>query len=472
MPIHIYNTLTGEKEEFKPLKEGKVGMYNCGPTVYDYAHVGNLRAYVLADIIRRVFEYNDYNVTQIINITDVGHLVSDGDDGEDKMTKALKRENKPLTLEAMDEVSSFYTEKFINDLKQLNIEMPSAFPKASRHIAEDIEIIQKLEENGYAYATSDGVYFDTKKYKAYGKLGHISLDDSKNESRIVINPEKRNLTDFTLWKLDKNLGWESPWGKGFPGWHIECSAMSRKYLGQPFDIHTGGVDHIPVHHNNEIAQSEAAYGEELAHYWIHGAMMNINDGKKMSKSSGGFLKLANLEEAGISPIAFRYWLLTSHYRTQVNFTVEAVKAAQNAFIRLVETFIRLGEVQNEHVHAVAEPKDYAKEFEEKITNDFDTAGAVALMWDLIKDHSVVAKEKIELLLSFDEVFGLGLHVVKDMKDEMNEAIPAEITALAEAREIARAAKEFDKADALRKEIASRGYEVKDNPEGYILRVVK
>ncbi len=459
MPIHIYNTLTGEKEEFKPLKESEVGMYHCGPTVYDTAHIGNFRTFVLNDIIRRVFEYENYNVTQVMNITDV----------DDKTMKRSKEENKTL-----EDLTKHYETLFLSDIHSLNILTPHKVLSARAHVKDMIEMISTLLDKGIAYPAKDGVYFSIGKFKGYGKLAKINLTDETKERIANDEYDKENPRDFALWKFraedDGNVSWHATFGEGRPGWHIECSAMATKALGPTIDIHTGGTDLIFPHHTNEIAQSEAATGKTFVNYWMHGAFMNVNDAK-MAKSKGNFFKLADLEEAGISPIAFRYWLLTSHYRTQVNFTIEAVKAAQNAFIRLVETFIRLGEVQNEHVHAAAEPRDYAKEFEEKIINDFDTPGAVALMWDLIKDHSVVAKEKIELLLSFDEVFGLGLHVVKDMKDEMNEAIPAEITALAEAREVARAAKEFAKADALRKEIESRGYEVKDTNDRSSLRKI-
>ena len=460
MQIHIHNTLTGKNEEFKPLKEGEVGIYNCGPTVYDTAHIGNLRTFVMNDILRRIFEFGDYKVTQVMNITDV----------DDKTLRRSKTENTTL-----EKLTRHYETLFLADLHSLNILTPHKLLRATDHIKEMVNMISSLLDKGIAYPTKDGIYFSISKFNGYGKLAKINLTDEARERIANDEYDKENPRDFALWKFrtedDGAVSWHAPFGEGRPGWHIECSAMATEALGPTIDIHTGGTDLIFPHHTNETAQSEASTGKPFVNYWVHGAFMNVNDAK-MAKSKGNFLKLANIEEAGISPLAYRYWLLTSHYRSQVNFSIEAVKAAQNAFIRLVETFIRLGEVQNEHVHAVANPRDYAKEFEEKIANDLDMPGAVALMWDLIKDHSVAAKEKTELLLSFDEVFGLGLHVVKDMKDEMNEVIPAEITALAEARELARKAKEFDKADALRKEIADRCYEIKDNPEGYILKKIK
>lgn len=453
MDITIYNTFTRSKEVFKPLIRGQLSMYNCGPTVYDYAHIGNFRAYVFADILRRIFEYNSYKVTQVINITDVGHLVSESDEGEDKMTKALRRENQPMTLEAMLAIGDKYFKKFVEDLKNLNIESPEYYPKASEHIAEDIDIVQILEKKGIAYKTSDGMYFDTAKFPNYGKLGNIDIGNLKEGARVTANTEKHNPIDFCLWKFDKNLGWESPWGKGFPGWHIECSAMSRKYLSQPFDIHTGGIDHIPVHHNNEIAQSEAAYDVPLARYWMHGAHLSI-DNSKISKSAGNSIFLSTLLENSISVIAYRYWLLTSHYRSPVNFTFEAVRGAQNALIRLMA----LVREYPEHGQVSA---SYKERFNAFINDDLNMPGAVALAWELVKDEAVDDADKKATLLNFDKVYGLGLDAVPKVKDK---PIPPEITALSDAREEARKAKDWKKADALRHEIESRGYSLTDSAD--------
>lgn len=458
MEIRLFNTLSRSKEIFKPLKKGAVFMYNCGPTVYDFAHIGNLRAYVFSDILRRVFEYNGYQVHQVMNITDVGHLVSDNEDGEDKMTKALKRENKPLTLESMREVASFYSDRFIDDLKSLNIELPQKFPRASDHIKEDIELISLLENKGFAYKTSDGMYFDVAKFPSYGKLGNISLVGQKAGERVIVKPLKHDPADFTLWKFDPKIGWDSPWGKGFPGWHIECSAMSRHYLGQPFDIHTGGIDHIPVHHNNEIAQSEAAYGVPLADYWMHSAFLNSND-RKMAKSEGGFLKLSSLLDESISPLGYRYWLLTAHYRSPVDFASEAVRAAQTALIRLMQ-----------FVAAAPETglisQEYRKRFNESVNDDLDMPRAVALAWELLKDSKVSDGDKRATLIDFDRVFGLKLDSVPRIAEE---SVPEEVKALVEAREEARNAKDWKKADALRTEIEARGFTVKDTDKGFELR---
>lgn len=465
--IRLFNTLTRSKEDFRPLKkqlssfilgEKTVTMYNCGPTVYDYAHIGNLRTYVFADILRRTLEYNSYKVLQVINITDVGHLVSDGDEGEDKMTKALRREKKPLTVETMREVGDFYFGKFIQDITSLNIELPKYFPKATDHINEDIEIISALEKNGYAYKTTDGLYFDTSKAKNYGRLGGISLSGAKDGARVAVNPEKKSQTDFSLWKFNKELGWESPWGRGFPGWHIECSAMSRKYLGQPFDIHTGATDHISIHHNNEIAQSEAAYGKPLANYWLHGGFLTIADAK-IAKSAGNSIILSALTKEGVSPLAYRYWLLTAHYRSLVNFTYEAVRAGQSAYIRLNKLVASYptGGMINEK---------YQNKFKEFINDDLDLPKAVALTWDLIKDSGVSDADKRATILDFDKVFGLKLGTASET---IVSEVPEKVTSLAQARESARSQKDWKKADELRQEIDKAGYEIKDSGSGYELK---
>ncbi|MEI6304834.1 MAG: cysteine--tRNA ligase [Candidatus Taylorbacteria bacterium] len=464
--IKVYNTLSKNMEIFKPVKTGEVFMYNCGPTVYDFAHIGNLRSYVFADTLRRTLEFNNYKVHQVINITDVGHLVSEGDDGEDKMTKALKREKLPLTLESMNVIAEKYFQAFVNDFKALNIELPENFPKASEHIQEDIEIIQKLEEKGFMYKTSDGLYFDTARFPSYGKLGQsvtgdTSAQEQKDVSRIGLNTEKKSQRDFCLWKFDTKLGWDSPWGKGFPGWHIECSAMSRKYLGQPFDIHTGGIDHIPVHHNNEIAQSEAAYDKPLANYWMHNEFITLNN-SKMAKSAGGFITLSGLKDESISPIGYRYWLLTAHYRSPANFSFEAVRGAQNALIRLMATVS-----QYSGQNSIGTPiSAYIERFRAHVNDDLDTPKAIALAWDLTKDSEQKDTDKLATLLEFDRVLGLGLRdVPKTTESENSSSLPVEIVALVDAREDARKEKDWKKSDALRAEIEARGYIVKDTEKG-------
>ncbi|HTK33457.1 MAG TPA: cysteine--tRNA ligase [Candidatus Paceibacterota bacterium] len=477
MDIQIYNTLSKNKEVFKPLKAGAVGMYHCGPTVYDRAHIGNLRAYVFADTLRRMFEYNGYAVKQIINITDVGHLsgenAGNADQGEDKMTKALIRENMPLTLAAMREVATKYFDAFVEDLKELHIELPHAFPRASDTIQEDIEFIKQLEKKGFVYQIKDGVYFDTSKFPSYGKLGgidHVELAQDEAHARIAENTEKKNYRDFAVWKLSAKhnvgeegvlIGWDSPWGKGFPGWHIECSVMSKMELGQPFDIHTGGIDHIPVHHNNEIAQSEAAYGVSLAQYWMHNAFITIKKAK-MAKSEGNFITLDTLEQEHISPLAYRYWLLTGHYRSPLNFTNTAIQSAQKALIRLLATVSGYPD-GGVVLHA------YKERFQAFINDDLDIPQALALVWDIIKDKQSSPADKRATILDFDRIFGLGVESVPHVGDvaEVHSAdIPVEITALAEAREEARKAKEWAKADALRTEIQDRGFDVIDGEHGF------
>ena len=475
MEIKLYNSLSKTKEVFKPIKDGEVSMYNCGPTVYDFAHIGNLSAYIFADTLRRMFEFNGFKVHQVMNITDVGHLVSDGDEGEDKMTKALKRENKPLTLESMLELGAKYADTFVSDLKELNNEAPEKLPKASENIQEDIELIKILETKGFAYKTDDGMYFDTAKFPAYGKLGQslmrplsqTEVETSERAiSRIGVNPEKRDQRDFSLWKFDAKLGWESPWGRGFPGWHIECSAMSKKYLGQPFDIHTGGIDLAPVHHNNEIAQSEAAYGVSLANYWMHKAFINV-DNKKMAKSAGGFVTLSELKKELISPIGFRYWLLTANYRSPVNFSFEAVRGAQNALIRLM-AIVSEYKGQNGSGSPI---EAYIERFTGYVNDDLDTPQGIALAWELIKDQKPSEVDKLATLLEFDRVLGLGLtDVPKATTDADPLALSDEIAALVDAREDARKEKDWKKSDALRAEIEARGYLIKDTEKG--VKVVK
>src|SRR3989344_5789285 len=455
-PIFLHNTLTGKKEEFKPIKKDEVSMYNCGPTVYNHAHIGNLRSYIFADILRRTFEYNGYKVKQVINITDIGHLSSDGDDGEDKMTKALKREGKPLTLTAMREVADFYFEKFKEDLIALNIELPTEFPFASDHVTEDVALIEKLSEKGFTYKTSDGIYFDISKFPAYGKLGNINLVE-KGESRIGVNPEKRNSRDFAVWKFNNELGYEAPFGKGFPGWHIECSAMSIKYLGPEFDIHTGGIDHIPVHHNNEIAQSVCA-GYPYAHYWMHNAFLTT-ESEKMAKSGENFITLQTLKEKNIDPLAYRYLLLTAQYSSPLQFSWEALEGAQTALKKLRELMSRMPLDTDESDLKITE--EYKKKFNECVNSDLDTPKALALIWEIAKG-TLSQKEKRDLILEFDKVLGLRLDKIETFE------IPENIELLIKNRDKARADEDFTKSDEIRKEIEVLGYEVKDTPEGTVV----
>lgn len=450
----VHNTLSNKIETFKPIRRGEVKMYHCGPTVYDDVHIGNLRSFFLADLLRRSFEYTGYKVTQVMNITDIGHLSGDGDNGEDKMTKALKREGKPMTMSAMQELANFYAKKFENDLDKLNILKPHKMPKASEHIAEDIKLIQELEKKGFVYKTSDGLYFDTSKDPHYGKLGGVG---GTTESRIETNTEKKNSKDFSLWKFNPTLGYPSPWGHGFPGWHIECSAMSQKYLGKTFDIHTGGIDLAPIHHNNEIAQSESACGCEFAHYWLHNEFV-ILDGAKIAKSDGNTLKLKDIDEKGYSPLAYRYFLLLSHYQTPTNFSWEALEAASNAYRKLKNYFSTL---PKSFLFKKTSPT-YIQEFKQAIENNLDTPALLALVWKLVKDESVPPKVKRETLLTFDKVLGLKLSEIKK--------IPVEISKLAQERKQAKENKDFARADNIRMKIEEKGYEVRDTEDNSFIIV--
>lgn len=456
MNILLYNTKTKKKEEFSPISAGKARIYHCGPTVYDYAHIGNLRAYVFADTLRRALEANNYEVLQVINITDIGHLSGDGDDGDDKMTNALKREGKPMTLEAMRELANFYFEKFKEDLKYLNIKTPHHFPFASDHIKEEIEVIKKLEEKGFTYKITDGIYFDTSKDVNYGKLGQVSSDDE--HSRIGVSGEKKSGRDFALWKFgsQNEIGYDSPWGKGFPGWHIECSAMSMKYLGETFDIHTGGVDHIPIHHNNEIAQSENATGKDFAKIWMHGAFLNVSD-EKMSKSKGTVTKLIDLIGEGYSPIAYRLLLLQGHYRTPMNFTRDALSGTQEALYGIYKSLFELedgGKVNEE----------FKNKFIDAINDDLNTPKAVSILFELLKSEMSGADKKATALY-FDQVLGLEIkEAVELMKQDLNN-IPLEIRKMLSDREEARKYKKFDEADKLRTQIEKAGYIIEDSENG-------
>ncbi len=476
--ITLYNTLGKAKQKFVPINEGKVGMYHCGPTVYDYPHIGNLRSYVFADTIRRVFEYNGYKVNQVINITDIGHLSSDGDEGEDKMTKAILREGKTMTLESMREIANRYYQSFRSASDDLNILPATTYPFASDHIKEDVEMISTLIEKDIAYKTSRGIYFDTSKKADYGKLGQVEGD----ESRIGEDSEKRNYRDFAVWKFDDKLGYDTPFGKGFPGWHIECSAMSAKYLGDSFDIHTGGIDHIPVHHNNEIAQSECAHdGKPLANYWMHNAFL-IFDGGKMAKSTGTFVTIDTLKEKGISPLAYRYWLLTARYSTSLNFSYEALEDAGRAYTKLIDSISSIlksiadASTEKHSKESSEHFKNYQRNFVNFVNDDLDTPKAIALMWSLLKDAEVEGDEKIKLIEDFDKV--LGLNIIKyagekAVAKELLEAdLPNEIKELIETREKARQDKDWAKSDLLRIKINEAGYKIEDGGKNESLKISK
>src|SRR3990167_2867632 len=404
VPLRLYNTLTKHDDVFQlPAGVGSVRMYHCGPTVYDTSHIGNLRSYVFADLLRRTLIYNGFEVKQVINITDFGHLSSDADSGNDKMSKALKREKLPLTLENMRALAERYTAQFIHDLEQLGIDTSTIkFPRASDYIPAEIAMVQALEEKGYTYAGTEGVYFDTSRYPKYGQLGNIDTQGLREGARVAASEDKRRPTDFLLWKSDKKIGWDSPWGKGFPGWHIECSAMINATLGKQIDIHTGGVDLMPTHHNNEIAQSETATGKApLSRFWLHHAFLNLNK-EKISKSLGNVINLHRLIEKGFHPLSYRYYLLGAHYRTAIDFSWEALGAAQTAFGKLIALRLSSGE----SVGTV--PAEWKKLFLARINHDLDTPGTLAVLWEMLKDKHVEPRDKLAGLLDFDNVLGLHL----------------------------------------------------------------
>ena len=464
--LYLYNTLTKEKQEFTSIRPDKmVRMYNCGPTVYGRQHIGNLSMFVFTDILRRALEFNNFNVRQVINFTDFGHLTSDQDEGEDKMTKGLKREGLALTMANMRSLGEKYAQLFLEDIRTLNIEVDKVtFPRASDHIPGQIAMIKTLEEKGYAYRTKNGVLFDTSRFPMYGQLGSIDLTSLKEGARVKVNVEKHNPTDFILWKTDKKLGWDSPWGKGFPGWHIECSAMIRSTLGEQIDIHTGGIEHISIHHNNEIAQSESATGKKpFSRFWLHRAHIQL-EGAKIAKSEGNVVYLSDVMERGFHPLSLRYLFLGAHYRTPMNFTWEALAAAQTAYGKLL-TFVAGGD------RTMRLSPKWQTIFRQHINDDLDTPGALASLWQMLRDDSLSKTEKQATLLDADRVFGLQLAepderarelATKESRTEITLFdLPEAIRAFVAERETARKDKDWVLADQLRGKILDLGYEIDD-----------
>jgi len=427
-------------------------MYSCGPTVYWYQHIGNLRTYIFSDILKRTLIYNGFKVKHVMNVTDVGHLTSDADEGEDKVEKAAKKERK-----SVNEIVEYYWNIFKDDLTKLNIIPPDIWCKASEHIQDMINLIKMLEKKNYTYKTSDGIYFDTSKLKDYGKLARLKIEGLKPGKRIALG-EKRNPTDFALWKFSEIPGkrqqeWQSPWGLGFPGWHIECSAMSMKYLGEHFDIHTGGIDHIPVHHTNEIAQSEAATGKRFVNYWLHGAFL-VFKGKKVSKSEGGLFTLSELQAKGFHPIDYRYFVLTAHYRKPLEFSLEKLTNAKNSYERLKNIILEIeddGKV-NER---------YLKKFENAINNDLNIPKALIVLWNLVRDKD--ANGKYRTIQEIDKVLAI------DLLKRQNIYVPKDIEEMLLKREQARKEKNWEVADKIREEIEKRGYLIDDTPSGPKIR---
>ncbi len=457
--FHLFNTLSRSKELFVPISPGQVKLYTCGPTVYHYAHIGNLRTYVFEDLLVRALKLAGYSVLHVMNITDVGHLVSDGDDGEDKMEKGARREGKSAW-----DIAKFYTEAFFSDMDKLNIQRPQIIPKATEHIPEMIAMVEALEKKGFAYRTSDGIYYDTSKFPAYANFAKLDVENLEAGKRVAVG-DKRSSTDFALWKFStageqRQMEWNSPWGKGFPGWHIECSAMSMKYLGESFDLHCGGIDHIPVHHTNEIAQSEATTGKRFVNYWMHGEFLT-EDAGKMSKSKGDTLTVSHLEKLGYHPMDYRFLLLQAHYRTNLTFHYEGLKAAQSGLNGILQ---RLREWKNEDEKAAVETPEmaaYRKRFTSAILDDLNSPQALADFFVMLKDAALSGAQRKKLAFEFDQVFGLRLE--ERAKEEL--LIPANVQAMALARDAARAAKNWAESDRLRNELLALGFRVDDTPKG-------
>ncbi len=468
--MKLYNTLTKKLELFHPINPDLVTVYACGPTVYDYVHIGNLRTFMLTDILVRMLRYTGYNVKYVMNITDVGHLVSDADEGEDKLEKGAKREGKTAW-----DVSKFYAQEFLSDSKKLNFLEPDVRPKPTDHIPEQIAMVQKLVDRGFAYTIDDGVYFDTSKLSDYGKLTGQNIEELKAGARVEVNPQKKNPTDFALWKFSpkgamRDMEWESPFGKGFPGWHIECSAMSMKYLGEQIDIHTGGADLIPIHHTNEIAQSEAATGKvPFVAFWVHGQFILV-DGEKMSKSKGNYYRLADIETKSFDPLSLRYFYFTAHYRTFLNFTWEALSAAQSALKQLRSQLSAISSQLSERTTLSDEKLQkvdlYRDKFKAALEDDLNMPQALAVVWEVIKSN-IPSQDKLDLVLEFDEVLGLGL--TKDLRRKTQDVrVPKDVQDLVKKREELRKEKKFREADAFRKEIEQKGFFLEDTPTGPVL----
>lgn len=470
MSLTLFNTLTRTKEPFIPLNKKQVRLYTCGPTVYNYAHIGNLRAYIFEDILKRTLLFNKFKVKHIMNITDVGHLTSDADEGEDKMTKGLRREGLPLTIAGMKQLADKYTAAFNEDLQKLNILPPTIQPKASGHIREDIKFIKILKENGFTYKTSDGVYFDTTKLNDYGKLLGSTYETNEEHTRVS-HSEKKHSRDFALWKYNPQLGWESPYGKGFPGWHIECSVMATKYLGQQFDIHCGGKEHIPVHHTNEIAQSEAAFNKKpWVKYWLHHEWLELGS-EKMAKSGENFITLSTLQQKGLHPLDYRYFCLGTHYRNPLMFSCEAVEGAKIARKRLVDFIVAAQQRAKKNNPSLKHKfrkeltaNPHYKNFTKEINDDLNTPKALAVMWDVVRNAVIDDYQILILLKEFDKILGLSL-----FKKEKKEKIPTEIIKLAEERLNARINKDWKKSDELRDKINSLGYIIGDTKKGYEIK---
>ena len=468
--MRLFNSMTKKKEEFFPSRPGEVGMYCCGPTVYNYAHIGNLRSYLFEDLLRRVLGLHAYNVKHVVNITDVGHLTSDGDDGEDKMQKAKEREGKDSW-----EIAKFYEKAFKADIKKMNITEPTLWTKATEYIDEQIEIIKILEEKGYTYQISDGVYFDSSKIKNYGELARLDIENLQEGARVAANPEKKNKTDFALWKFSpkdskRDMEWKSPWGVGFPGWHTECVAMSLKNLGgnkdftksESFDIHCGGIDHMTVHHTNEIAQTQALAGHNMAEYWLHNEFVNLPGDDKMSKSKNNFFTLSALEGMGYHALSYRYLVLGSHYRSKMQFSIQALDGAQRAYVKILK-FMQRCKSENGKVD-----QNYNELFSKAINDDLNTPKGLGILWDLLKNDDISEIDTYQTLLNWDEVLGLRLGEAEEVLNELDnlQEIPNDVLELAEKRWQAKQVRQWERADDLRAQMLSKGFIIEDSGDSY------
>jgi len=465
--IYLTNTLTGKKEKFEPIKPPSVGIYSCGPTVYNNQHIGHMYAFIQWDTLVRLLRYQGFKVKWVMNITDVGHMTSDQDEGEDKVEKGAKKEG--ITVQ---EIVKKYTNQFLESIDLLNIQRPDVLPRATEHIQEQIEMIKKIEENGFAYKTKTGLVFDTSKFKEYSDFAKLDLEKQKMGARVEVDPEKKNPWDFLLWVTNQPehaMQWESPWGKGFPGWHIECTAMSTKYLGEQFDIHTGGREHIPVHHTNEIAQAYGAFKKATVKYWLHNDWLTLKD-EKMSKSLGNVVLVTDLIDKGFDPMEFRYLVLSSHYRKGLVFSWESLESARNGMQRLRDAVVSLKEETRRTTLSEEKQKkvdDYREKFLEAIGDDLNTPKALAVLWEMLKSN-LPSEDKYDLAISFDEVLGLGLRKIEYKKGEM----PAKVEKLVKDREVLRGSGKFEEADKLRKSILEEGYLIEDTPKGFKIKKVK
>ena len=461
--VYLYNTMSRTVEEFIPLSDEYVGLYGCGPTVYNYAHIGNLRTYIFEDTLKRVLRHAGFKVKHVMNITDVGHLTGDGDDGEDKMEKSARESGRSVW-----DIAKFYTDAFFRDYDSLNIIRPDIVCPATQHIPQMIELIKRLEAGGHTYVAGGNVYFSIDTFPAYGRLAKLNLDDLKSGARIDIDSNKRNPKDFVLWFTNSKFGeqammWDSPWGRGYPGWHIECSAMSMYYLGETFDIHCGGIDAIPVHHTNEIAQSEAATGKQWVRYWMHGEFL-LSDKGKMSKSSGEFLTMSVLKEHGYDPMDYRYFCLGATYRTQLQFSYQGMNGARTARLGLVERIAALGDKVADEASVSEKTRSYMDQFDSFVCNDLATARGLSVLWTMLKDEGISNAEKRYAVNYMDSVLGLKLDEVRAAKDSGSD-IPAEVMELVEKRAQAKKDKDWAAADSYRNQIDALGYLLKDTPTG-------